>query len=128
LIVGRGVVVSDLVRVPLEGGGWFLVRAGSAAEEGPEEDSGPVRAGRVRDRIGRGAVEAAESLESALAPVISMSEVVLESLATVAPREVQVEFGVELTAEAGAVVSKAGGGCHLTVTLTWAPGAPDQDR
>jgi Trypsin-co-occurring domain 1 len=67
-------------------------------------------------------------LESALAPVVSMSEVVLAALSRAAPREVQVEFGVELTAEAGAVVSKAGGGCHLTVTLTWAPGESGQDK
>jgi Trypsin-co-occurring domain 1 len=112
----------------LEGGGSFLVRADSADEEVPVEDSGPVQAGRVGDRIGRGAVEAAESLESALAPVVSMSEVVLTALARAKPREVQVEFGVELTAEAGAVVSKAGGKCHLTVTLTWAPGESDQDH
>jgi hypothetical protein len=27
-----------------------------------------------------------------------------------------------LTAEAGAVLAKAGTGCHLTVTLMWGPG------
>ena len=44
------------------------------------------------------------------------------------PDEVQVEFGVELSAEAGAIVSKAGGSCQLTVTLTWAPGETNQNR
>jgi hypothetical protein len=50
-----------------------------------------------------------------------MSEQVLAQLGSARPRQVQVEFGVELTAEAGAVLSKAGAGCHLTVTLTWGP-------
>ncbi len=34
------------------------------------------------------------------------------------------EFGVTLTAEAGAVITKATSGCHLKVTLRW-DGADD---
>jgi len=37
----------------------------------------------------------------------------------VKPREVQVEFGVKLTAEAGAFVAKAGGEGALAVRITW---------
>jgi hypothetical protein len=119
--------VSDLVQVPLEGGGWFLVRADSAGREAPE-GSGPVQAGRTADAIARGAVEAAQTLETALEPVVAMARVTLEALARVRPSEVTVEFGVELSAEAGAIVSKAGGSCQLTVTLTWTPAESDQDR
>ena len=122
-----GVGVSDLVRVPLEGGGWFLVRA-DPVRPGVSADSGPVQAGRVGDVIARGAVEAAQTLETALEPVVAMARVTLEALGRVKPREVQVEFGVELSAEAGAIVSKAGGSCQLTVTLTWAPGETTPNR
>jgi len=113
--------VSELVRVPLEGGGWFLVRADSSDREVPE-GSGPVQAGRLGDAIAHRAVEAAQTLEAALEPIADMARATLQALARVGPREVEVEFGVELSAEVGAIVASTGGGCQLTVTLTWAPG------
>jgi hypothetical protein len=111
------------MRVPLEGGGSLLVRVDREPGEGVVTPSGPVQAGRLEDRV-EGAVEevvavASRSLSEALEPVTRMSRQVLDQLAQARPCEVQVEFGVELTAQAGAVLAKAGSGCHLTVTLTW---------
>ena len=123
--------MSELVRVPLEGGGWFFVHA-DAARTGVPAGSGPVQAGRIADAIARSAVEAAQTLETSLEPIVEMARATLEALARVRPSEVEVEFGVELSAEAGAIVSKAGGNCQLKVTLkwapeTWTPGETDQN-
>jgi hypothetical protein len=106
--------VLGLVRFPIEGGGSVLVEGAAAA-------GGPVKAGRVS-----GAVEEATStLQAALVSVKDTSRAVLEQLREAGPVGIEVQFGVELTAEAGAVIVKAAGGCHLTVTLTWAAGSAD---
>jgi hypothetical protein len=83
--------------------------------------SGPVQAGRAEDLMDD-VVAATYSLREALEPVTQMSQQVLEQLGKARPRQVRVEFGVELTAQAGALVVKAGADCHLTVTLMWGAG------
>lgn len=111
----------------LDHGGSILIRVdpepGEAPQggQGPALGGGPVHAGRAGDRVEEVVAVASRSLREALEPVTAMSRQILEQLGQVRPREVQVEFGVELTVEAGAVLAKAGSGCHLTVTLTWGP-------
>jgi hypothetical protein len=115
-------VVTDLVRVSLDEGGSILVRVDGPSEDGGSTRSGPVKAGRVTDVVEDAVGTASSSLREALVPVTQLSRQVLEQLGQVRPREVTVEFGVELTAQAGAVLARAGTGCHLTVTLIWGPG------
>jgi hypothetical protein len=43
------------------------------------------------------------------------------------PSSVELEFGVKLTAEAGAIVSKIGGEAALNVRLTWESPQPPSD-
>ena len=38
-------------------------------------------------------------------------------------RQVEIEFGVKLSAEAGALIARTAADAHLTVKLTWSPGA-----
>ncbi|MEU9132889.1 CU044_2847 family protein [Kitasatospora sp. NPDC048540] len=48
---------------------------------------------------------------------------------TLRPDGVEIEFGVKLTAEAGALIARTGGEAHLTVRLSWGgdrPGSPDR--
>jgi hypothetical protein len=78
-----------------------------------------VRAGRAQDAAEQIVAQTAQTLRAALDPLAQMSRQVLEQFAESSPQEVQVQFGVELTAEAGAVLTKAGASCHLNVTLTW---------
>jgi hypothetical protein len=101
--------VLNLLRIPLDGGGWILVEGDDKA------DQGPIPAGRVGDLI----TDGTRTLREALEPVAQASRTVLEELRKATPDEVEVEFGVELKAESGAVIAKAGSGCHLTVKLTW---------
>jgi Trypsin-co-occurring domain 1 len=109
------VTVMEAVKFPLESGGEVLVRVDSSDQYG-----GVVTRGG-REYI-QGAIEqAGQSFESALSTIRFVAEAVLSQLASLAatPEEVRVEFGLELTAKAGAVLAAAGGGAQLRVALTW---------
>lgn len=119
-------VVTGLLRMPLDDGTTLLVRVNDSPLERRTPRPGPVRTARLGDRIGLTATAATQSLREALAPLAQMSQQAIEQLSQSGPSELQVEFGVELTAEAGAVLARTGAGCHLTVTATWATGTtPD---
>lgn len=105
--------MGELVAVPLDDGGVVVVEMDHAP-------GGVVKAGRAGQIVG----EAAQSLEAALESVAPVAQSVLAKLRPARPQEITVEFGVMLTAEAGAVITKAASGCHLKVTLRW-DGADD---
>ncbi|MFE4976010.1 CU044_2847 family protein [Kitasatospora sp. NPDC056651] len=98
----------QLARVPLDGGGSVLVEAEEAA-------AGPVKAGRAGDAVR----ELPETLGTALEPVTGLARTVLARLREAGPDEVQVEFGVDLSAAAGLVITKTAVKSHLTVRVTW---------
>ncbi|MER5352346.1 CU044_2847 family protein [Kitasatospora sp. NPDC002551] len=104
----------QLARVALEGGGSILFEAS-------DEAAGPVKAGRIGDAVR----DLPVALSAALAPVTSMARTVLSHLREAGPAEVEVEFGVDLAAEAGVVVSRTETACHLTVRLVWRKGDHD---
>ncbi|MFE9747267.1 CU044_2847 family protein [Saccharothrix saharensis] len=64
---------------------------------------------------------AATSLDDALRHVRKAASTALANFREmdVRPDEVQVEFGVKLTAQAGAVIAKTGVEGHLKIKLTW---------
>ncbi|MEO3813827.1 CU044_2847 family protein [Sphaerisporangium sp. B11E5] len=103
--------MSELMSIALSGGGEVLV-------EMSETDPGIRRASRVGDII----TASADSLQSALAPIRTAAEAALDTFRKAGPNEVEIEFGVRLTAEAGAVIAKTGTEGHLTVKLTWREG------
>ncbi|MGG2460533.1 CU044_2847 family protein [Streptomyces sp. RGM 3693] len=109
--------MTGLVRLPLEGGGSILIEAPPGLE-------GPVKAGRVSEAIH----ELPVTLQAALEPVAEMAQTVANQLRKASPAEVQVEFGVDLAVEAGAVITKTGASGHLKVRVTWRSGQRDQDR
>jgi hypothetical protein len=65
--------------------------------------------------------QAQETFEAALSPIRAVAEGVLTKLASLSrsPDEVHVEFGLELTAKAGAIVAAVGSTAQLSVGLTW---------
>jgi Trypsin-co-occurring domain 1 len=109
--------VPSLARIPLEGGGSILVEAPAAAE-------GPVKAGRISSAI----QELPRSLQASLAPVTDAARAMLDQLREAGPAEVEVEFGVDLAMQAGAVITKSEAGCHLRVKLTWKNGEGGQGQ
>lgn len=101
--------MASLVAVPLDGGGVVVVEM----DEPPT--GGVVKATRPGEVVG----QAAASLESALTGIVPAARSVLARLREAGPEEVTVEFGVKLTAEAGAVIARTAGECNLKVTLHW---------
>ncbi|MFG2123447.1 CU044_2847 family protein [Streptomyces sp. NPDC048710] len=99
-----------MARLPLEGGGSVLL---AAVEE--REPDGPVKVGRLAGAV----QELPHTVQQALRPVAGLARAALEQLRQAGPDEVVIEFGVDLSAEAGAVIARSETGCHLTVTVTW---------
>ncbi|MFI9149817.1 CU044_2847 family protein [Streptomyces sp. NPDC053367] len=108
--------MTALTRIPLGEGGSVLV------EQPGLPDGGPVKAGRTGDTVR----ELPTTLEGALEPVTEAARAALTQLRKARPDEITIEFGVALTFEAGAVITKTQAGCHLKVTVSWkheSPGA-----
>jgi Trypsin-co-occurring domain 1 len=106
--------MSELMAVPLDGGGTVLVEFGDTPSQGAV-----VKAGRGAAPPAGVAIRAAQTLESALDPVTAAARATLTKLREAGPDEVIVEFGLKLTAEMGAVITRTAGECNLKVTLRW---------
>lgn len=103
----------QFVEFPLSEGGHVVV----GVDRGEQDWNGVVtRGGSVDERLR----EAACSFEAALDPIRAVGQGVMNRLSALdrPPEEVRVEFGLELSAKAGAVVS-ASGAATIKVTLTW---------
>jgi Trypsin-co-occurring domain 1 len=61
-------------------------------------------------------------LESALASVRQAARAALDALKELSPESVEVEFGIKLAGEAGALIAKTSAEGHFTVRLSWSPG------
>ncbi|MEV4616108.1 CU044_2847 family protein [Kitasatospora sp. NPDC049258] len=107
-------------------GAVIRVETAAAAPTGyPGADEAPYG----MEPVGRGAAgpvrQATAGFEQALEGVRAAARSALavfrdESLR---PDAVEIEFGVRLTAEAGALIARTGGEAHLTVRLSWGQGS-----
>ncbi len=111
--------MAELAQFPLNGGGVLVVEVDTA-------DS-PAR------RVMRGAnpetvATATATFESALQTVRSAAEGILHQLRSLAepPDEVEVEFGVKMSAETGAIIAKASTEANFKINLTWKKDAADR--
>jgi NTP-dependent ternary system trypsin peptidase co-occuring protein len=105
--------MSQLVEFPLEGGGSVWVEAEEPAAAAPA----------VRGR--RGAVEeltqAGQSFEQTLGGLAPVLGGLIERMRSAAAlTEVQVEFGVKLSADANLIVARSGGEANFRLTARWA--------
>ncbi len=102
-----------LVEFPLERGGSILVEV----DVGESEEGGIVPAARP----GEIAAKATQSFEEALEQVKPAANAIITKLRSLSdtPDEVEVQFGLKLSAEAGAIVASAGIEANYTVTLKW---------
>lgn len=103
--------MAEFVAVPLEMGGVIVV-------EMDQDQAGVVKAGRAGQIVGK----ATQTLEAALDSVVPAAQSILAKLRQAHPHDITVEFGLKLTGEAGAVITRTTGECNLKVTLHWAPG------
>jgi len=77
----------------------------------------------LRVTLGQGGVvEAGHRLTEALGSVRDAARASMEVLQTLSPGQLELEFGVKLAGEAGAIIAKTAAEGHFIVKLTWAPG------
>jgi hypothetical protein len=102
--------MGQLLAFELDDGGTVLV-------EVSDDEPGIERAARIDDLV----VKARVNLENALDQVRAVADASLARLRDLAeqPQQIQVEFGIRLNAEAGAVIARTQAEGHLQVTLTW---------
>lgn len=107
----------ETIAFPLDGGGEVLVRVDTVDSDGGVVTRGGGGAGRLERAVG--------TFEAALGTIRVVADGVLGQLGGLArsPDEVHVEFGLELSAKAGAILAVAGTTAQLRVGLTWRPAA-----
>ncbi|MFE2043533.1 CU044_2847 family protein [Streptomyces sp. NPDC059477] len=111
--------MDSLVEFKTEDGALIVV-------EGADDDPGARLVAR-----GDKPAQAARTFEGALSGVRAAAESALRVFrdGSLQPDSVELEFGVKLSAETGAVIAKGAAEGHLIVKLTWTPGhGPAADR
>ena len=101
-----------LIEFPLEDGGSIVVEV-----DEPELPGGVVRAARPGEVVEK----ARQSFEAAMERIRPVAGTLIAKLRGLhdPPDEVEVEFGLKMNAEAGAVLAAAGAEANYKVTLTW---------
>lgn len=99
-----------VVKFPLEDGDFILVEV-----DVPEE------AGMVPAARGEVVQRAQQTFEAALEKVRPAAQAIIRKLRALhdPPDEIEVEFGLKMSAEAGAIVAAGGVEANYKVTLTW---------
>jgi hypothetical protein len=102
----------------------FEVGSGSVLVETDEDSFGIQRVSRGPD----GVIEAGRQLKDALASIENAANVTLDVLRKMSPDSIEVEFGIKLAGEAGALIAKASTEGHFTVRLSWSPDSGKNER
>ena len=102
--------MKHLVEFPLEEGGSILIQIDEP------ESGGTVRAGRDAT-----IEKARETFEDALNKVLPAAKSVVEQLRNMEskPDEIEVTFGINLSAQAGAFIASATAQANFGVTVRW---------
>lgn len=105
--------MDQLVEFETEDGARVVVEGAAGARTGT----------RLVSR-GDGVVQAARTFEGALDGVRAAAEAALRVFrdGSLRPDSVEIEFGVKMSAEAGAIIAKGSAEGQLVVKLSWAPG------
>jgi hypothetical protein len=106
-----------LVEFPLQGGGSVVVEVDDDRVRPATAKDGPKRGLGGRDVI----TQAGSSFEAAIERIQPAAAALVEKLRTLvdAPDEIDVEFGVQLSADVGAIVARTGGEANFKITLRW---------
>jgi Trypsin-co-occurring domain 1 len=106
-------VMKRLVEFPFESGGSIMVEV--SIDE--SQEGGIIPAARP----GEIAVKAVSSFEDALEYIKPAAGVIIAKLRGLSdrPDEIEVKFGLKLSAEAGAFIAAAGVVANYTITLKW---------
>jgi hypothetical protein len=103
--------MTDLVQFELEDGSSVLIETESVSGQ-------PVtRGGRAAEMISK----ADETFEQALGRMGPTATAILKKFRETAeqPDEIEIEFGVKISAEAGAIVAKTSGEANFRIAVRW---------
>jgi hypothetical protein len=111
--------MSELVQFDLVRGGTVLVRVD---ENFVGAEPGPLVRGGLRDRADL-PQRAARTFDESVRAIQPAAEVLLQTMSGLSnsPDEIQVEFAIELSAQAGACIATLGSTANFRVSLTWRP-------
>ncbi|MGX1161281.1 hypothetical protein FBY31_0345 [Arthrobacter sp. SLBN-100] len=70
----------------------------------------------------QGILDVGRRLEDALASVRPAALAVMEAMAELTPEQVEIEFGVKLAGDAGALIAKGTQDAHFVLRMSWTPG------
>lgn len=100
--------MSEVIRFDVDEGATVLV-------EVDEETFGVRRAARDSDEV----IRAGKRLQEALAVIRPTARAVVDALGDLDADEQEIQFGVILSGEIGAMIAKTAATAHFTVTLSW---------
>ena len=114
--------MSTLLEFPVEGGGTVLVAATS--RDFLDSDQPVFRGGGSRDVVER----STGTMQAAVGRLKPAAQAFVEAFTDLPrrPDEVTVTFGVELSAEAGAIIASTAAKANFSVTITWKATAVDE--
>ena len=102
----------QLVEFALENGGKFLVEV----EESEDTSSATER---VALPSGRMIAEAKQTFEAALDNIKPVVASISNKFKDLGPKEMEVKFGVKLSADAGVILTSVGGEVTFEITVKW---------
>jgi hypothetical protein len=106
--------MKQLIEFPLENGNTVLVEVET---QNHEKTSGPTRisrAGKVIEQAQKSFDDALEKIQPIASSIIGKVRNLSDS-----PDEVEVKFGFNMNADAGAVIASAGAEANFEITLKW---------
>lgn len=117
--------MSKFVEFPLAGGGVILIEA---ADEKKAGASGFMRGGEPDGEV---ADKAQASFEASFEQIRQSADAIISKLSNLSqkPDEVEINFGLRVSAELGQlVVAKAGSDSNYGVTLRWRSEKPKEEK
>ncbi|MHA7140466.1 MULTISPECIES: CU044_2847 family protein [unclassified Arthrobacter] len=69
----------------------------------------------------QGILDVGRRLEDALASIRPAARAALEAMAELTPEKVEIEFGVKLAGDAGALIARSSGDAHFILRMSWSP-------
>lgn len=103
-------IEKQLVEFSLEDGSKFLVEVEESEDNAIE---------RVALPSGRMVAEAKHSFEEAIGSIKPVVASITNKLKDLSPQEMEVKFGVKLSADAGAFITSIGGEVNFEITVKW---------
>lgn len=69
----------------------------------------------------QGVLDVGRRLEDALASARPAARAALEAMAELTPEKVEIEFGVKLAGDAGALIARSSADAHFILRMSWSP-------